>query len=149
MLLHAKQRWSTAITPNLWPFALRMANEVSNYSPVLKGGEHVSPIELFAQVDIRPQVKLNHTFGLPVYILNSCLQEGKRVSEWNNRARVGVYLGTSPRHSKKVALVLNLSTGHVSPQFHCQFDDMCDTLRPSRGNPAIESRWKELAGITL
>ena len=26
---------------------------------------------------------------------------------------------------------------------------MCDALRPSAGNPAIASRWQELAGFTL
>ena len=52
-----------------------------------------------------------------------------------------------PRHSRSVALVLNLRTGHVLPQFHCQFDDICDTLRPSAGNALPLSKWQERAGF--
>ena len=29
----------------------------------------------------------------------------------------------SPNHASSVALVLNLATGHVTPQFHVTFDD--------------------------
>ena len=148
MILHAKQRWPSAITVNLWPYALRMANEVSNVSPILDGRDHVSPVELFSQVQVKPEVKFTHTFGSPVYVLDAKLQAGKPKPKWEHRARVGIYLGPSPRHSRKVALVLNLSTGHVSPQFHCLFDDSCDTLRPSSGNPLPLSEWQDRAGFT-
>eukprot|EP00957_Ditylum_brightwellii_P032488 2462140-Ditylum_brightwellii.AAC.1 len=39
----------------------------------------------------------------------------------NPRARAGVYLGHSPVHAGNVALVLNLETGHISPQYHIVF----------------------------
>lgn len=32
MILTAKNNWPTAISPALWPYALRMANEVYNYT---------------------------------------------------------------------------------------------------------------------
>jgi hypothetical protein len=149
MLLHARQRWPTAITTNLWPFAIRMANDISNLTPILRGDDHVSPLELFSQVEVRPQVKYTHTFGSPVYVLDAKLQAGQRKPKWEHKARIGIYLGSSPRHSRKVALVLNLQTGHVSPQFHCQYDDLCDSLRPSAGNPVPQSRWQERAGFVL
>lgn len=147
MILHARQRWPSAITTNLWPYALRMANEVSNLTPILVGQDHVSPIELFAQVEIRPQVKFAHTFGSPVYVLDAKLQAGHTKPKWEHRARIGMYLGPSPRHSTKVALVLNLQTGHVSPQFHVQYDDLYDTLKPTAGNPSPQLRWQERAGF--
>lgn len=147
MMLHAQLRWPQAITNNLWPFAIRMANEVSNFAPIL-GNETVSPMEMFTQVEISPRVKHSHTFGSPVYVLDQKLQKGARVPKWSSRARVGIYLGSSPRHSRKVALILSLQTGHVSPQFHCVFDDLCDTLRQSSGNPTIRSRWQEQTGFT-
>jgi Reverse transcriptase (RNA-dependent DNA polymerase) len=149
MLLHARQRWPSAVTTNLWPFALRVANEVSNTTPILKLDEHISPLELFTQVEIKPRVRDNHTFGSPVYVLDERLQRGKSKPKWQHKARIGMYLGPSPRHSKKVALVLNLETGHVSPQFHCQFDDMCDTLRPSAGNAMPQSKWQDKAGFVV
>jgi hypothetical protein len=122
-LLHAKQRWPSAVTMALWPYAIRVANNVSNYSPGIKNG--ISPIESFTQVAVAPRVKHSHTFGSPVYVLRSQLQQaGKTVPKWEEKARIGLLLGFSPRHSRKVALVLNLQTGHVSPQFHCVFDDL-------------------------
>jgi hypothetical protein len=46
---------------------------------------------------------------------------------------------TQPRHFP--------DAGHVSPQFHCQFDDLCDTLKPSTGNPTVPSLWQEKTGF--
>uniref|UniRef100_UPI00293D8CF2 reverse transcriptase domain-containing protein n=1 Tax=Janthinobacterium sp. TaxID=1871054 RepID=UPI00293D8CF2 len=146
MILHAQQRWPSAVTANLWPYAVRMANDVSNDTPSIKGG--VAPIELFAQVAVSPRVKHSHTFGSPVYVLDTALQTaGKRIPKWARRARVGLYLGTSPRHSRKVALVLSLRTGHVSPQFHVVFDDLFETLRASAGNVLPESNWQDATGF--
>ena len=146
MMLHAKQRWPAAIATSLWPYAIRMANEMANYTPT-KTCKSSAPIEIFSQVDIAPRVKHTHTFGSPVYVLDSQAQSGQKLPKWQNRARVGVYLGTSPRHSRKIALVLSLATGHVSPQFHCKFDDLFETLRPSAGNPPFQSRWQAKAGF--
>ncbi len=116
MMIHAKQRWPSAITANLWPYAIRMANDTSNLAPGIS--DAISPMEKFAQVAVAPKVKHSHTLGSPVYVLDYRLQEGKTIKKWNQKARVGIYVGSSPRHSRKVALVLSLKTGHVSPQFH-------------------------------
>ena len=124
MILHAARRWPDAITANLWPFAIWHANDIANAAPSI-GRKHVSPIEAFAQVDVAPKLKHAHTFGSPACVLDSRLQVGKRISKWEHRSRIGVCLGVSPRHSRKVALVLSLKTGHASPQFHCHFDDLC------------------------
>ena len=142
MLAHAKQRWPEAIEANLWPFAIRYANDIANEVPVLKGGS-VSPIELFSQVPVAPKVKHAHTFGAPVYVLDSRLQSGKPMEKWMGRSRVGIYLGTSPRHSRKVALILSMTTGHVSPQFHYKVDDLFETMRPSAGNARVKSQWQQ------
>jgi hypothetical protein len=56
-------------------------------------------------------------------------------------------VGTSPRHSRKIALVLNLITGHVSPQFHVVVDDFFETLRASAGNPLPKSDWQKITGF--
>jgi len=99
MLLHAKQRWPSAITANLWPFAVRMANDVSNTSPGIEGG--ISPIEHFSQVAVSPRVKHSHTFGSPVYVLDSRLQtEGKSIPKWNTKARMGIYRTEPPDGSR-------------------------------------------------
>jgi len=120
-----------------------------NATPSLaKDKDGISPIELFAQTQVAARVKHSHTFGSPVYVLDAELQQGQRVGKWKERARIGIYLGASPRHSRKVALVLSLMTGHVSPQFHCVFDDMFETLRKSSGNPRPLCKWTEKTGFT-
>jgi len=147
MILHAARRWPEAVTANLWPFAIRYANDIANVAPSLNH-DNVSPIELFSQVEVAPKLKHAHTFGSPVYVLDSALQSGKGIfPKWKHRARIGAYLGVSPRHSRQVALVLSLETGHVSPQFHCLFDDLCEMLRPSAGNPRALSRWQVKTGF--
>jgi hypothetical protein len=75
MLLHAKRRWPSAVTANLWPYAIRLANEVHNFAPGTKSG--VSPIELFSQVQVSPRVRHCHMFSCPVYVLDGKLQAGQ------------------------------------------------------------------------
>ena len=41
---------------------------------------------------------------------------------------MGQFLGYSRIHSSTVALVRNLHTGHVSPQYHVIFDDKFETV---------------------
>jgi hypothetical protein len=48
------------------------------------------------------------------------------------RARVGIYLGKSPRHARNVGLVLDPMTGMVSPQFQLRFDNAFETIRGVR-----------------
>eukprot|EP00957_Ditylum_brightwellii_P032465 2460252-Ditylum_brightwellii.AAC.2 len=71
-----------------------------------------------------------HTWGCPVYILDSSLQTGTGIGppKWDPRSRAGVYLGHSPHHAGNVALVLNLQTGHVIPQYHSVYDDGFTTV---------------------
>ena len=44
------------------------------------------------------------------------------------QSRRGIYLGVSKEHSSTVHLVLNPSTGKVSPQYHVVFDDHFATV---------------------
>jgi hypothetical protein len=58
MILHAQQRWPNAINAFLWPFAIKMANDLSNRAPGIQSG--ISPIKLFSQVEMAPRVKHSH-----------------------------------------------------------------------------------------
>jgi hypothetical protein len=106
-----------------------------------------SPIERFSRVEVGPHLKENHRFGCPVYALNNRLQSGNRTPKWDPRARLGIYLGPSPRHASSVSLVLSLETGLVSPQYHVRHDDFFETVRPSSQNPSTLSMWQSLAGL--
>ena len=82
-----------------------------------------------SRVQTKPNVRNEHTLFCPVYTLNKKLQAGPgMIPKWNPRADAGVYLGTSQEYSSEVALVLNLSTGHVSPQYYVVFDNQFTTV---------------------
>ena len=73
---------------------------------------------------VNVQVKHYHTFGCPVYILDSRLQTNpKGVPNWEPCSRLGIYVGHSPAHAGSIGLVLNPKTGLVSPQYHLVCDD--------------------------
>jgi hypothetical protein len=89
----------------------------------------ITPLELVTQCksDHRELMRA-HVWGCPVYVLEASLQDGKKLPKWNKRARMGQFLGFSREHSSTVALVRNLHTGHVSPQYHVVFDDKFETV---------------------
>ncbi len=145
MLIHAYRRWPKGITVNLWPHALRTANDVRNCVAARDDGQ--SPMSVFTGVPVQPQLRNFHPFGCPVYVLDKALQNRKKIPKWNERARIGIYLGHSPSHARNVSLVLNLLTGLVSPQFHVQHDDGFTTVRDGSDPPL--SLWQQLAGFVV
>ena len=65
------------------------------------------------------------------------------------RARIGIYLGRSPKHSRNVALVLNIKTGRVSPQFYFKMDPMFHTVKNTTKQERIQSKRQEAAGFII
>ena len=50
----------------------------------------------------------------------------------------------SPQHAQSVGLVLSLTTGLFSPQFHLSFDDLFETTsKNEKGSLLPESLWQE------
>lgn len=86
-----------------------------------------------------------HLFGCPVYVLNSKMASGNKLPKWDDRTWVAIYLGKSPNHARSVSLVLSLSTGMVSPQYHCRFDDLFETVSGKGVLNIPESKWQEKA----
>jgi hypothetical protein len=77
-------------------------------------------------------------------VLHSGLQGGgKRPNKWIRRSRIAIYMGFSPRHARSVALVLSLTTGYMSPQFHVKYDDFFETVQDSKSLP--RSKWQFLS----
>ena len=130
MLIHASKRWKNSITANLWPYALRQANDILNHTPSMQDSKRRSPMEIASNTKVNINTKHYQTFGCPVYVLDEKLQNNNPYHKWKERGRIGIYLGQSPSHGKSVALVLNMSTGLVSPQFHVKFDPMFHTFLP-------------------
>ena len=91
MLIHANKRWPHAINTHLWPYALHMVNDILNATLNLTTSD--TPLNAFVQSDITYNPKHWYPFGCPVYVLDSDLQAGKKISKWSDRARMGIYLG--------------------------------------------------------
>ena len=146
MMIHANRRWPDAIVVNLWPYAIKMANDVSNATTGITG--KLTPIELFANSGATTALKTFNTFGSPTYVLDKNMQAGKKLPKWHERARVGIHLGHSISHARSVSLVLSLQTGLVSPQFHVKHDDRFETLRSDSLTKPPKSQWQRMAGFT-
>ena len=88
-----------------------------------------APIDLFTGVTV-PRHKLRdfHMWGSPVYVLDPLLASVKKFPRWQPRSRRGMLLGFSLAHLSDVPLVLNLSTGHISLQYHVVFYDDVSTV---------------------
>ena len=147
MLIHAQRRWPSTVTTNLWPYAVRYANDMFNEAPMKKHKEK-TPMELFTGSTVRFNTRLAHTFGCPAYVLDNELQSGTPIPKWSERARVGIFLGYSPQHARTIGLILSLSSGLTSPQFHVQYDDQFETIRKSFGEAQPISQWQYKAGFT-
>jgi hypothetical protein len=133
-----------AASANLWPYALRMANDAINETPNLKDREGRSPLQIFAGTSVHTHTKHWMPFGCPVYVLDNALQSpGGIHNKWEYRSRVGIYLGRSPNHGRNVAMVLDRTTGLVSPQFHVAFDPSFRTVREDK----FELSWQLKAGF--
>jgi hypothetical protein len=142
MLLHASLRWKTGIDSSLWPMAVNYATYVYNHTPKENG---IAPADLFTGTQI-PRHKLRdiHVWGCPVYVLDPTLQAGKKLPKWQPRSRRGLFVGLSDSHSSDVPLILNLSTGSISPQFHVVFDDSFSTVMSIGTEDKVPTFWEEL-----
>jgi hypothetical protein len=89
-LIHAIKYWPDAINIFLWPYAVRKAVEDLNHIPRYK--LDASPIELFAKTNIAPNLNHKHSFGCPMYILDNRLQVGHKISKWEARCRLAIYI---------------------------------------------------------
>ena len=141
-LLHSIERWPEASSTHLWPYAIRYSACIHNQTPRSNGR---TPMTDFSGVEVGANLQNLHAFGCPVYALDSNLAARKPIGDWNKRARLGLYLGPSPRHARTVSLVLNIYNGLVSPQFHIKHDDFLETV--DRNDDRITSPWKTLAGF--
>ena len=112
---------------SLWPFALKAATRIM--SLYFLDENVASPIEKMSSVE-RSYIRLKneHPLFCTVYVLDRKNRSGLDTPKWEPKSTVGIYCGHSPEHSSDVALVMNLQTGYVTPQFHVTFDDGFTTV---------------------
>ena len=127
MLIHAIHQWNEAVTPQLWPYAIRMANKIINITPRSRDGK--VPLSLFANSNNLPWVGQSSPFRMPSIRSGKRVTTREKMDKWGNRSRVGMYLGPSPTHACTVHLILSIRTGLLSPQFHVTFDDYFESIK--------------------
>ena len=124
ILLHAKWRWSTV----LWHHAVQAVVERHKKLSLDKYGR--SPLEKFSGIRDEIAPSNFHTWGCPLFILEAANQPGGiGTPKWQPRSYTGIHLGRSLCHEGSVALVLNVSSGLVSPQYHVIFNDKFTTIK--------------------
>jgi hypothetical protein len=105
-LLASSTLWPDAINAHLWPYAIRKAAEDLNR--IMHESQKESPYKTLTGVPMSPDIHNAHPFGCPIYVLKDKLQQGQKISKWDARANLGIYLGTSAIHASSVSLVLSL-----------------------------------------
>ena len=127
-LLHLMLHWPTQCKLDLWALSMDYAVWIYNRIPRESLGGLTSDEFWSGTRTNHNDLKRAHVFGCPVYVLDPKLQDGKPIPKWNSRSQQGMFVGYSKEHSSMVPLVLNLATGHISPQFHVIFDDSFHTV---------------------
>ena len=107
---------------HVWPYAIRLANEVHNHSPC--GYNELILITTSDRTSGIPNISNLHAFSCPAYVLQPELQARNQINKWRPWCRLGTYLGPSLAHTSTIHLILSLTTSRVSPQFHFQFDNL-------------------------
>lgn len=128
-MIHAALNWGDHGSDDLslWSFAVDHSAWLYNRIPQRQSG--ITPMEMITKCKTdHSDLLRTHVWGCPVYVLEAKLQDGKKLPKWNRRARMGQFLGFSRQHSSTVAMVRNLHTGYVSPQYHVVFDDKFETV---------------------
>ena len=138
-MLHLATHWPQQANLKFWPQAIDYSTWVFNRLPNVDTG--LTPNEIWSSVrNTGNELARAHVFGCPVYVLDPALQDGKKIPKWNPRARLGLFLG----FSSQVPLVLNVTTGKISPQYHVIFDDKFDTVHSLSKDESIEQQWRNV-----
>ena len=144
MLIPADRRWGGGGMIYLWPYAMRTANEAVNNSPNMQDKFKRTPTDIMFNTQVQMNIKHWHPFACPAYVLENKLQDEKQLyNKWKSRSKVGIYIGHSPLHARNIALILNLETGMVSPQFHVSYDKTFETIKQN----VPHHRWLAMAGF--
>ena len=63
-------------------------------------------------------VRRCRVFGLPEFVLNPNIQEGKNIPQWKSKSNLAHFLGHSKIHLSVIFLVINIFTGFFFTKYH-------------------------------
>ena len=108
--------------------AIHHAIFLYNHMPSKDTG--VSPLDLFTKMHW-PQHRFHdcHVWGSPTYVLEKMISDGKKLPRWKPHSHRCMFMGSSPHHATSAPLVLNLTTGAITPQYHVVFNDWFATIQ--------------------
>ncbi len=139
-MLHLTNHWPQYASAKYWPQAINYAVWVFNNLPNKESG--ITPNELWSRSKSHDNILARaHVFGCPVYVLDTKLQDRKKIPKWAPQACLGLFLGFSELHSSQVPLVLNVVTGKISPQFHVIFNDKFETVHSLPLDKPLDQQW--------
>lgn len=147
MLLHAAVHWPDVADPSLWSLAVKHSVWIYNHIPSL-ASSGLSPLDIWSQSRF-PLRNLHalHVWGSPVYVLQKQLADGKSIGRWEPRSQRCINMGFSANHAKSVPLVLNPSTGSITPQWNVTFDDYFSTVSTTDELPDFHAdEWSQMFG---
>ena len=143
MLLHGMKMYPTGVHDLYWPYALKAAERNRNLYKF--GADGLSPRERLCKTKLKRDIRNEHCLFSPVFNLQKPLQTNpKGLPKWDPRSTVGIFVGMSPNHANNIALVLDLQSGYVSPQFHLVFDDQFQTVEYLKSGD-VPPFWNDLA----
>ena len=127
MLIHQALLWPRRHNVNLWPMAMDYSVWIWNNMPMDDG---MSPEEKWTSTKFPnyDHLRRAHVFGCPCYVLNPKLVEGHKIPKWDPRSRQGKFVGYSKDHATNAGLILNVTTGFMSPQYHVLYDDSFESV---------------------
>ena len=147
MMIHSSMHWPELADTSLWPMAVQHAAFLWNRVPDPSTG--LSPLDIFS----KSRYNLSkfhdiHVWGSPIYVLDKRIADGKKLPRWTPRSSRCMYVGVAPTYASTVPLVLNPSTGSITPQFHVVFDDNFTTVNadPSKLPDYNSEEWYKLFG---
>jgi hypothetical protein len=129
MMAHAAVYWPSNGADNicLWPLAVQHTVWLFNHIPNQVTG--LTSSEVFTKTTSdHCNLFCSHVWGYPLFVLNSRLQDGKKIPKWNQRSCLAQFVDFSSEHSTLVAMVRNLKTNHISPQFHLIHNEIFETI---------------------
>ncbi len=138
-MLHLATHWHQQANLKFWPQAIDYSTWAFNRLPNVDTG--LTPNEIWSSVrNTGNEFARAHVFDCPVYVLDPTLQDGKKIPKWNLRAWLGMFLGFSECHSSQVPLVLTVTTGKRSPQYHVIFDGKFETVHSLSKDGSVEQQ---------
>jgi hypothetical protein len=84
-----------------------------------------------------------------LHIIADSTRHCHKLLRWVARARLGQFLGFSPKHSSTVGIIRNIETGYCSTQFHVVFDQLFTTVASNRRHCDLSVAGSNPASVSI